>query len=107
MAGEVIGTPVTLADGTVLPLSRGIRAGNLVFVSGQVGIGPEGDRAPDVEGQTRQCIENGRAVLKEAGLDLRDVVKTTIWLTDPSDFAAFNRVYAEYFPEGPPARSGS
>ena len=105
MPGTPIGDPVRLADGTALPLSKGMRAGDFVFLSGQVGIGPDGTIADSVEDQTRQCIENGRAVLEAAGLTLGDVVKTTIWLTDASYFAAFNAVYGSYFPEGPPARS--
>ena len=105
MAGQPIGDPLRLGDGTVLPLSRAVRAGDFVFVSGQIGTDENGAIDPSVETQTRRCLENGRQVLQEAGLDLVDVVKTTVWLTNPEDFAAFNRVYGEYFESGPPARS--
>ena len=105
MAGQPIGDPLRLADGSTLPLSKGVRAGDFVFVSGQVGIGPDGTIDPSVEVQTRQCILAGQKVLGEAGLELSDVVKTTVWLTDPEDFPAFNKVYGEYFPDSPPARA--
>ena len=105
MPRTVIGAPMEL-NGRPLPLSRAIAAGGLVFASGQLGVGP--DRAlagPDAASQTRQALENLKAVLAEAGCGLGDVVKVTTFLTDAAHAADYNRVYAEYFPEGPPARS--
>ncbi|MDJ0921695.1 MAG: RidA family protein [Henriciella sp.] len=89
-----------------IPLSKAVRAGDTVYLSGQIPMGPDGNL---VEGgivpQTRQTMDNVVAVLAEAGLTLADVVKTTIWLDDTRDFPAFNKVYAEYFGDTLPARS--
>jgi reactive intermediate/imine deaminase len=106
MAHDIIGGPLTLADGTVLPLSKGTRAGGFIFLSGQLGLGRDGRlTGEDIESQTRQCLENVRELLESAGCDLSHVVKTTVWLVDTGDFRGFNRVYAEFFPDKPPARS--
>ena len=89
-----------------VPLSPAVRAGDFVFVSGQVPVGADGAVVPGGVGpQTDQVIANIRAVLEMAGCDLSDVVKTTVWLRDRDDFAAFNEAYARHFSEGPPARS--
>lgn len=86
--------------------SKAVRAGDFVFVSGQVPMGPDGAIVSGgIEAQTKQSIENIKAILAPLGLSLKDVVKTTVWLKDVSDFPVFNRVYAEYFGEGLPARS--
>jgi 2-iminobutanoate/2-iminopropanoate deaminase len=89
-----------------VPLSPAVRAGDFVFVSGQV---PVGDDKKIVDGgvaaETRMVLENVRKCLQMAGCDLSDVIKTTIWLRDRDDFAAFNEAYANFFPENPPARS--
>ncbi|HSW12845.1 MAG TPA: RidA family protein [Solimonas sp.] len=106
MSIEVIGKSPTLPNGMTIPLSPAIRAGQLIFVSGQLGL--DGNRAlvgPDIEAQTHQVMANLRAVLQQAGADLDRVVKATVWLTDKTDFAAFNAIYREYFPQHPPARS--
>ncbi len=88
------------------PFSKAVRAGDLVFVSGQVPFGPDGAVVPGgIEAQTRQSIENIKTILAPLGLGLKDVVKATAWLDDTRDFAAFNRVYAQYFGEALPARS--
>ena len=106
MAHEIIGDPVTLPDGTKLPLSQAIRAGDFVLLSGQLGLAPgTGLVGDDVSSQTHQCIKNIAAVLEQAGCSLDNVVKATVWLTDVSDFPAFNAVYNEYFGERPPVRS--
>lgn len=106
MTINVIGGPVSLPDGTRVPLSKAVRAGDFIFASGQLGFGVDGRIVPGgVEAQTKQCLENARAVLAEAGTDLSRVVKAMIWLTDVDDFAAFNKAYAAFFPEVPPARS--
>jgi len=88
------------------PYSQGIRSGDLVFCSGQVGLDPaSGELADGVEAQAERALRNLQAVLDAAGLGLDDVVKTTIFLTDIGDFAAVNVIYAKFMPEPPPARS--
>ncbi len=89
-----------------VPLSPAVRAGDLVFVSGQVPVGADGKVVQGgIEEQTRQAMENIRSALALAGCDMGDVVKCLVILTDARDFAAFNKVYATYFPQNPPARS--
>lgn len=88
-----------------VPLSPAVRAGDFVFVSGQVPT-VDGAVVPGgIEAQTRQVLDNVSAALALAGAALSDVVKTTVVLTDARDFAAFNAVYASYFPSNPPART--
>ncbi len=102
---EVIGAPLEI-DGRVLSLSRAVRAGDFVFVTGQV---PMRDGKPmtdgSIEDQTRACLESLREILAEAGCDLGDVVKSMVWLKHREDFAGFNAIYSEYFPSEPPTRS--
>jgi reactive intermediate/imine deaminase len=94
-------------NGRKLSLSRAVRADGLIFLTGQV---PMRDGVPmtdgSIEEQTRSCIEQIRKTLGECGCDLGDVVKATVWLKDREDFAGFNAVYSEYFPDEPPARTG-
>lgn len=88
------------------PLSKARRAGDLLFVSGQLPRGSDGGIvAGGIEAQTRQALDNLARVVAQEGATLADVVKTTVWLTDGSDAAAFNAVYREYFAEPFPARS--
>ncbi|MCF2682364.1 RidA family protein, partial [Faecalicatena contorta] len=90
------------------PYSQGINTGNLLFLSGQLPICPEkGDIvATDIEGQTRQSLENVKAILASEGCTMDNVVKTTVFLKNIADFAKMNGVYAEFFSEGNyPARS--
>ena len=83
-----------------------MRAGSLVFTAGQIGFRADGTLAEgDVAAQTRQAIENLRAVLEAGGATLDGVVKTTIFLYDMNDFVTVNGVYAEYFGGSAPARS--
>lgn len=96
------------APAAIGPYSQAIRsAAGLVFVSGQLPIDPATGSFPEggVEAQTRQSLTNARAILREAGLDLRNVVKTTVFLADMGDFAAMNGVYSEFFQAPFPARS--
>jgi reactive intermediate/imine deaminase len=89
------------------PYSPGVRAGDLVFLSGAIGTRP-GTRelAPGgIAAETRQTLENVRATLRAAGLELRDAIKCTVFLADIRDYDAMNVVYAEFFPTDPPARS--
>lgn len=103
---EYLGTSPTASDRALRPLSPAVRAGDFVFVSGQVPVNADGEIvAGGIEAQTRQVMENIRAALALAGCGFDDVCKCTCWLQDARDFGAFNRVYASYFPNGRPARS--
>lgn len=103
---QAIGKPRALASGVTIPLTPAIRAGDFIFVSGQLGIDDQGVVvAEDVGAQARHAMERIRAVLALAGTDLGSVVKVSVWLTDKADFPAFNAAYREFFPERPPARS--
>ncbi len=88
------------------PYSHANTAGELVFISGQLGINPEnGVMAEDVLGQAKQGLENLKNILEDTGSSLNNVVKTTVFLTDMADFAEVNKIYAEYFTQSFPARS--
>jgi reactive intermediate/imine deaminase len=88
------------------PYTAAMRAGDFVFVSGQVPAGPDGELVSGgIEAQTRACLDNVKATLALAGCGLDDVVKCTVFLADARDFARFNAVYATYFTGAPPARS--
>lgn len=89
------------------PYSQAIRTDNLIFTAGQVGLDPATMELVDggVEAQTRQVLTNLRHVLESADSSLKFVLKTTVFLQDMNDFAKMNAVYAEFFPENPPARS--
>ena len=95
------------APAAIGPYSQGIKAGKTIYVSGQIPIDPAtGEFAgQDIETQTRQSLTNIKNILKEAGADMSDVVKTTVLLNDIADFAAINKVYAEFFTEPYPARA--
>ena len=105
MAKQVIGGPVVI-NGRTLSLSRAVRAGDMVYLTGQV---PMRDGAVmtdgSIEDQTRAVLDDIAATLALAGCALEDVVKSMVWLTSRDDFPGFNAVYAEYFPHAPPARS--
>lgn len=89
-----------------VPLSPAVRAGDLVYVSGQTPVDANGQVvAGGVEEQTKQVMENIKAALALAGCEMSDVVKTLVILQSASDFAAFNGVYGSYFPSEPPART--
>ena len=102
---QVIGEPLVIG-GRTLSLSRAIRAGDFVFLTGQVPF-KDGKvmTTGSVEEQTRAVLDNIKATLAEAGCALSDVVKAMVWLRDRADFPGFNAVYGEYFPEEPPTRS--
>ena len=97
----------TKAPAAIGPYSQAIEAGGMVFVSGQLPINPEtGEFAEGgVKELTRQSLTNMQHILAEVGLTLDNVVKTTVFLADMSDFAAMNEVYAEFFSAPYPARS--
>ena len=86
------------------PFSAAVRTGNLLFVSGQVGI-RNGKTGTGIEEQTRFTLDNIRDVLEQAGSSLDRVVKVTVFITDMSQWPKMNEVYREYFPIDPPARS--
>lgn len=100
---------VILTDGApapVGPYSQAIRAGNLVFVAGQIPLDPATGEMPEgIAEQTRLVLRNLAAVLEAAGASLADVVKTTVFLWDITQFAAMNEVYATVFTDAPPARA--
>ncbi len=89
------------------PYSQAIKANGFLFVSGQIPLDPETGQmaAVDVVAQTKQVMANLGAVLAAEGIGFADVVKTTIYLTDLSDFASVNEAYGEYFESAPPARA--
>lgn len=90
-----------------LPFSSAVRIGNVLYLSGQIGVLPGTRQLADagVAGQTRQVFENMKAVLTYAGSSLERVFKCTVFLSDIADYAKMNEVYATYFPKDPPARS--
>lgn len=103
---EYLGLPPVASDRQARPLSPAVRAGDFVYVSGQVPVGADGELViGGIEAQTRQVMDNIRAALALAGAGFEDVCKCTVWLQDARDFGAFNRIYMGYFPDGNPARS--
>lgn len=103
---DYLGLPPVASDRQARPFSPAVRAGDFVYVSGQVPANEAGEIvAGGIEVQTRQVFANLQKVLALAGCTLDDVCKTTVWLHDARDFGSFNRVYLEYFPQGKPARS--
>jgi 2-iminobutanoate/2-iminopropanoate deaminase len=104
----MIRTPVisTKAPGAIGPYSQGISSGEMVFVSGQTPLLPDGAMAPGgVAEHTEQCLHNVLQVLIAAGLTMNDVVKTTVFMTDLGRFAEMNEVYGKHFRPPFPARS--
>lgn len=95
------------APAPIGPYSQGVVAeGKFLFVSGQIPLTPDGNMAGDtIEEQTHQSIKNIEAILKEAGLSLKNVVKTTVLMQDLADFAKMNEIYGSYFNESKPARA--
>ena len=102
---EVIGGPLEI-NGRVLSLSRAIRAGDFVFLTGQI---PMRDGVPMTDGsiqdQTRAILNDITATLATADCTREDVVKAMVWLRERADFSGFNEIYGEYFPVEPPTRS--
>ena len=94
------------APAAVGPYCHAVEAGDFVFTSGQIGLDPNTQElAEGIEAQTKQVLENLKAVLKAAGLTLSDVIKTTVFLDDVNDFAVVNGIYETYFGDSKPARS--
>lgn len=104
MAASIIHT--VHAPAAVGPYSQAVLTGGLLLTSGQLGLEPETGILPEgVEAQAAQALENIGAILAEAGYERTDVVKTTIFIRNMGDFAAVNRIYAEFFGDHKPARS--
>lgn len=95
------------APAAIGPYAQAVKAGNVIYTSGQLGIDPAaGTLAQGIEAQTHAALRNLREVLKAGGADLDNVVKTTVFVRDLGDFAAVNEIYGSYFKEGAyPARS--
>ncbi len=94
------------APGAVGPYSQGIRAGQLLYTSGQIPLTPAGEMVGgDIQSAARQALSNVENILAAGGASMADVVKVTVFLTNMGDFAAVNQVYAERFKEPFPARS--
>ena len=103
MAKQVIMVPTALPG---VPYSPGMKAGDYIFVSGQVGhVDGKGNKVEGIEAQTRQVLENMKSVLTAAGASLSDVVKTTVFLVKADDFAKMNEVYKTFFDRDLPSRS--
>lgn len=94
------------APGAIGPYSQAVCAGNMLFLSGQLPIDPmTGLMSDNIETQTRQSLANANSIIESAGSSLRDVVKTTVFLSDMNNFSKMNEVYKEFFTDNYPARS--
>lgn len=104
MGNSIINTD--RAPAAIGPYAQAVRVGNALYTSGQLGIVPaSGQLAEGLEAQARQALDNLQAILTEAGFDKGDVVKTTVFMKNLGDFAAFNAIYADFFGDVRPARS--
>jgi 2-iminobutanoate/2-iminopropanoate deaminase len=105
MAKKIINTDK--APKAAGPYSQAVKVGNLLFISGQIPVEAQSGNLvrEGVELQTQQVIENIGAILHSEGLSFENVVKTTLYIRNMQDFDAINKIYAEYFQEGPPARA--
>ena len=102
---KVIGGPLIIG-GRKLSLSKAIRAGDFIFLTGQIPmINGEPMTTGTIEDQTRVILEDIKATLEEAECKMDDIVKSMIWLRERADFPGFNKIYGDYFPTEPPARS--
>ncbi|WP_462392210.1 Rid family detoxifying hydrolase, partial [Clostridium cadaveris] len=96
----------TKAPGAIGPYSQGITIGELVYTSGQLPINVETGAMPEtIEEQTKQSLENVKAILEQSGSSMDKVIKTTVFLSDMNDFAKMNEIYSSFFTEPYPARS--
>lgn len=95
------------APAAIGPYSQGVKAGKTLYISGQLPIDPSTGQfsGTDISSQTRQSLNNIRNILKEAGADMSNVVKTTVFLANIADFSAMNDVYAQFFSAPYPARA--
>ncbi len=93
------------APAAIGPYSPAVKVGNLLFISGQIGLDKDGNMKETLEEQTEQVLKNLMEILKAAGASEKNVVKTTIYITDMSHFPIVNEIYAKYFSEPYPARA--
>lgn len=106
MAKKIVSS--TAAPQAIGPYSQAVERGNLIFLSGQIPLDPASGQivgAGDIQAQTERVLQNLQAVLREAGLTLADVARTTVFMVDLAEFPKMNEIYAKYFPQEPPARS--
>jgi len=105
LAREIIVTDD--APKAIGPYSQAVKAGGMLFISGQIPIDPKTGMVvqSDIKTQTKLVMENAKAIITKAGCAMSDIVKTTIYLKNMSDFAAMNEIYGSYFPVDPPARA--
>jgi aminoacrylate peracid reductase len=106
MAKSIISSP-KIATVPGAPYSPGTKSGNLVFVAGMLALNEKGEMVGrgDIRTQTRQVLENVKAMVEAGGGKMSDIAKTTVYITDMANFAAMNEVYKSYFPSEPPARA--
>jgi reactive intermediate/imine deaminase len=97
----------SINSGRKLPFSEAVRAGNLLFLSGQIGLLPGTmELVPGgIQAETRQTLQNIKATLEKYGSSMSAVIKCTVFLADIAEWAAMNEIYVEFFPDSPPARS--
>lgn len=102
---EIIST--SKAPSAIGPYSQAVKVGNILFISGQIPLDPKSGTMVegDIKEQTRRVLENIKGILESIGANLTNVVKTTVFMVDLSEFSEMNEVYKEYFSENPPARS--
>lgn len=94
------------APGAIGPYSQAAKVGKFLYTSGQIPLDLQGNLITgDVQAQTKQVMENLRGVLEAAGTSFENIIKTTVFIKNMDDFAKINEIYAQYFPENPPARS--
>ena len=104
MGNKIVNSPK--APAAVGPYSHSVLAGNTQYISGQLGLDPvTGEMKATVEEQAETALTNLGVILQEAGMDYSNIVKTTVFLKNMSDFVSVNEIYAKYFKENPPARS--
>ena len=105
-AGVKLVVSTDKAPAAIGPYSQAIKAGDFLYVSGQIPVDPATGNVPaEISAQARQSLENLKAIVEAAGYTLADVVKTTVFAADIANFAAINEVYAQYFSKDAPARS--
>ncbi|OGS12456.1 MAG: reactive intermediate/imine deaminase [Elusimicrobia bacterium RIFOXYA2_FULL_58_8] len=95
------------APAAIGPYSQAVEAGGLIFISGQLPINPATGAmaAPEIKAQTEAILKNIEGILKQEGLELGNIVKTTVFMADLGQFAQMNEVYSKFFPANPPARA--